>query len=113
MAYTQIDYNMILNFIESRYVGVLSAFLFCISLWAIIRILSKRKKLFYNTGFKLIFSAWDRLKFKIRLADYDDKLGVRYIYLFEIKIFCFDFFRLKYIDQTGKIYKRKLRFGGK
>jgi hypothetical protein len=73
----------------------------------------KKKKLFYNTGFKIIFSAWDRIKFKLRLADFDDKVGIRYIYLIELKIFGFDFYRIKYIDQKGKIYKRKLRFGGK
>jgi len=50
----------------------------------------KNKKLFYNTGFKLIFSAWDRLKFKIRLADYCDVDGIRYCYLIAIKIFIWE-----------------------
>lgn len=70
------------------------------------------KKLFYNTGFKLIFSAWDRIKLKIRLFDYDDVKGIRYSYLIAIKVFDFEFYRVKYIDQKGKVYKRKLRFGG-
>ena len=72
----------------------------------------KKKKLFYNTGFKLIFSAWDRLKFKIRLADYCDVDGIRYCYLIAIKIFIWEFYRVKFIDQKGKVYKRKSRFGG-
>jgi len=71
-----------------------------------------KKKMFYNTGFKLTFSAWDRLKFKIRFADYDDIKGIRYNYLIAFKIFCWEFYRVMYIDQKGRVYKRKLRFGG-
>ena len=73
----------------------------------------KKKKLFYSTGFKLSFSAWDRLKLKIRISDYDDIKGIRYSYLFAFKLFGFDFYREKFTDQRGKIYKRSIRFGGK
>jgi len=72
----------------------------------------KKRKLFYNTGFKLTISVFDRLKFKIRFADYDDTEGIRYSYLIAFKIFCWEFYRVKYTDQKGKVYKRKLRFGG-
>lgn len=112
MAHTQIDYNLILQFMESRCLYIISAFLFCLLLFMFFKS-QKKKKLFYNTGFKIIASAWDRCKLKIRLGDFDDKYGVRYIYLFEIKIFGFDFYRIKYIDQNGKVFKRKIRFGGK
>jgi hypothetical protein len=107
-----IEYKLIINFIEVNLRYILLS-ISVLSLLIVSNILARRKKLFYNTGFKLIFSAWDKLKFKLRLADFDDTKGIRYIYLFEVKIFGFDFYRLKYIDQKGKIYKRNLRFGGK
>ena len=72
----------------------------------------RNKKLFYSTGFKSIFSAWDILKVKIRLWDYDDINGIRYSYLFAIKIFDFEYYIEKYVDQKGVTHNRKLRFGG-
>ena len=114
MTYQQVANVLKDSVMDGRCLYVIAAFLF---IFAILLLKPKRKKkkkkLFYNTGFKFIFSAWDRIKFKVRLGDYDDYVGIRYIYLFEIKIFGFDFFRIKYIDQKKKIHKRKIRFGGK
>lgn len=113
MAYTWIDYNLIIEYLKSSgCLYILSAFLFVLAVLFILNKRKKRKKLFYSTGFKLICSAWDRLKFKIRLADYDDTKGIRYSYLISFKVFCWEFYRVKYTDQKGKVYKRKLRFGG-
>ena len=92
--------------------------LFLFSSWLLLRIIRRQKrvkvnkKLFFNTGFKISFSAWDRIKFKLRLGDFDDTHGVRYIYLISIKIFGFEFFRTKYFNQEGKVYKRTIKFGG-
>lgn len=72
----------------------------------------KKAKLFYSTGIKIIFSWFDIIKFKLRLADYDDTYGIRYSYLISLKIFNLEFFRIKYRDQKGKIYFRKVNFGG-
>lgn len=108
-----INYDIIIKFIESNIDYLRYIILVLCTLFLILGIgRKKKKKMFYNTGFKIIFSAWDRLKFKIRLADYDDKTGVRYNYLIAFKIFCWDFYRIKYTDQEGNTYKRKLRFGG-
>lgn len=110
-----IDYGLIINFVESNLEYIKYTLLvFCI-LFLVLRLggkKNKKVKLFYSTGFKFTFSAWDRLKFKIRLADYDDTKGIRYSYLVSFKIACWEFYRVKFIDQKGKIYKRKLRFGG-
>ena len=72
----------------------------------------KKKKLFYSTGIKFIFSFYDIFKIKIRLWDYDDAKGIRYSYLFAFKLFIWDFFRMKYTDSKGNVRKRKMRFGG-
>lgn len=72
----------------------------------------KKSKMFYNTGFKFSISFWDVIKFKLRLADFDDTHGVRYQYLYAIKIFGWEIFRTKYTDQKGKVYKRKINFKG-
>lgn len=71
----------------------------------------KSKPGFYNTGYKCSFSLRDIIKFKLRLNDYCDSHGVRYNYLIAIKIFNFEFCRMKYRDQKGHIYKRNIRFG--
>jgi len=71
--------------------------------------LAKKKK-FYNTGIKCEFCFYDIIKFKLRLADYCDKQGVRYCYLFNIKLFGLELLRTKYIDQKGQVYKRKVTF---
>ena len=110
-----IDYGLIINFIESNLEYLKYILLGFCSLFLILRLSNKKrrnKKLFYSTGFKLIFSYKDRLKFKFRFGDYDDTLGIRYNYLVAFKIFCWEFYRVKYADQKGKVYKRKLRFGG-
>ena len=72
----------------------------------------KKRKLLYSTGVKIIFSWYDVLKFKLRLADYDDTYGVRYSYFIGIKVFNFEFVRMRYRDSKGKICKRKINFGG-
>lgn len=69
-----------------------------------------KKKRFYNTGIKCEFCFYDIIKFKLRLADYCDKKGVRYCYLFNIKLLFIEFLRMKYIDQKGQVYKRKITF---
>jgi hypothetical protein len=108
------DYNFIINFVANNIEYFKYALLIICILFLSLRICFKKrnKKLFYNTGFKLIFSAWDRIKLKIRLGDYDDTKGIRYCYFIAIKLFAWEFYRVKYIDQKGKIYKRNLRFGG-
>ena len=68
------------------------------------------KKSYYNTGFKCELCLWDIIKFKIRLGDYCDKKGIRYSYLFNIKLFGVEFLRMKYIDQKGQVFKRKITF---
>lgn len=72
----------------------------------------KKKKLLYSTGIKISFSWYDIIKFKLRLADYDDTYGIRYTYLISLKLFRWEWFRTKYIDSKGKIYRRKINFGG-
>ena len=68
------------------------------------------KKRFYNTGIRLEVNFKDIIKIKVRLADYCDKKGVRYCYLFNIKLFGLELLRVKYIDQKGAVYKRKVTF---
>ncbi len=70
-----------------------------------------KKKRFYNTGFKCELCFYDIIKFKLRLADYCDSQGIRYCYLISIKFFNFEVRRMKYIDQKGQVYKRKIKFG--
>lgn len=100
--------------------------LLLVILWMVLRIYNKRKrklkkkkfkkvrlaksKAFYNTGFKCEFCFWDIIKFKLRLADYCEVRGVRYCYLFNIKLLGLEFLRAKYIDQKGQVYKRKVTF---
>jgi len=95
-------------------------------LWMLLRIYGKRKiklkrkkyknkklansKRFYNTGFKFKLSLWDVVKFKIRLSDYSTEKGVRYSYLFNVKLFGLEILRTKYTDQEGQIYKRRVTF---
>jgi hypothetical protein len=110
-----LDFNFIINFIEHNIKYFQYALLFFCVLFLALRLSrkkKKKKKMFYNTGFKLIFSHRDKIKFKIRLGDYDDTIGIRYNYLIAFKLFCWDFYRMKYTDQKGKVYKRKMRFGG-
>ena len=71
----------------------------------------KVEKGFFNTGFKTSTSFYDILKFKLRLNDYDDKLGVNYIYFISIKLFNFEICKMKYKNQVGKIFKRSIKFG--
>lgn len=71
----------------------------------------KVEKGFFNTGFKTSTSYYDILKLKLRINDYDDKKGVNYLYLFAVKIFNWEFCRMKYKDQQGKVYKRNIKFG--
>lgn len=71
----------------------------------------KVEKGFFNAGFKTSTSFYDILKFKLRLDDFDDKQGVNYIYLFDIKAFNFEICRMKYKNQEGRIFKRKIKFG--
>lgn len=68
------------------------------------------KKKFFNTGFRFEINFKDIIKIKIKLADYCDKKGCRYCYLFNIKLFSIEFLRVKYIDQKGQVYKRKVTF---
>lgn len=72
----------------------------------------KKKKLFYSTGIKAAISLWDVCKFKLRLGDYDDTNGIRYTYLISCKLFRWEFCRVRYRDQKGKLYRRKIHFGG-
>lgn len=83
------------------------------------KILSKKRykksklagmKKYYNTGFKCEFCFYDIIKFKLRLSDYCTNKGVRYSYLFNIKLFGVEFLRAKYIDQKGQVFKRKITF---
>ena len=69
-----------------------------------------KKKRFYNTGFKCELCFYDIIKFKLRLADYCEKKGVRYSYLFNIKLFGLELLRAKYIDQNGGVFKRNVTF---
>jgi hypothetical protein len=68
------------------------------------------KKRFYNTGIRFEANIKDIIKIKVKLADYCDKKGVRYCYLFNIKLFGLELLRVKYIDQKGAVYKRKVTF---
>jgi len=72
--------------------------------------MKKKKKLFYNTGFRFEICFYDRVKFKIRLNDFCDKKGIKYKYLIQFKFFKFEVIRTKFIDQQGKIYKRRVHF---
>ena len=72
----------------------------------------KNKTLFYSTGIKILVSFYDVIKFKLRIADYDDVKGIRYTYLISIKIFGWEFYRIKYKNQKGKVYKRVINIGG-
>ena len=72
----------------------------------------KKKKLFYSTGIKIIFSWYDIIKFKLRIVDYDDTIGLYYYYLIGIKVFDKEFFRAKYRNSKGKIYRSKISLGG-
>ena len=69
-----------------------------------------RKKRYFNTGIRFEANIKDIIKIKIRLLDYCDKKGVRYSYLFNIKLFGIEFLRTKYINQKGEVYKRKVTF---
>lgn len=63
----------------------------------------------HRTGFKIMFSLWDYIKFKLRLFDWDDTKGLYYVYLFSVKIFFIEFARMRYV-LDGKIYKRKINY---
>lgn len=112
--------QILYNFIISNRIEIL---LVLIILWMTIRIYNKRKrklkkfrrrkdikKNFYNTGFRIIFTAFDILKFKLRLGDYCDKTGIRYNYLIAFKFFKWEYIRLKTQNQDGIIKKRKITF---
>jgi hypothetical protein len=71
----------------------------------------KVKPGFYNTGYKCSFSLRDVIKLKLRFADYCDKQGVQFHYFLSIKLFNFELCRMKYTDQKGQVFKRKIRFG--
>ena len=70
----------------------------------------KIKKQFYNTGIRHESCFYDIIKLKIRLADFCDKKGIRYCYLFQFKLFGLELYKVKYIDQKGRVYKRKVQF---
>lgn len=73
--------------------------------------LASNKK-YYNTGIRFEINFYDAFKFKLRLADYCDKKGVRFSYLFDLKLFSLEFLRVKVIDQKGHVTKRKITFRG-
>ena len=65
---------------------------------------------FYNTGFKTSTSFYDIFKFKLRIFDFDDSVGVNYIYLIQIKFFKFELCRMKYKNQKGLVIKRNTTY---
>ena len=109
------DYMTILNSIQQLIndniqVSLLIIFVL-LSLIVIVKSNGKKKKLkktnykkvekgFYNTGFKTSTSFYDILKIKLRVFDFDDKLGVRYIYLIQIKFFKFEICKMKYTSRA-------------
>lgn len=70
----------------------------------------KVEKGFFNTGFKTSTSFYDVIKWKIRLNDYDDKIGVNYIYLISAKVFNWEFCKMKYKNQKGLVIKRNTKY---
>lgn len=95
-------------------------------LWLFVRLYDRRKRRlkkkkyrnkklaesnkFYGTGFRCELCLWDVVKFKVRLADYCDKKGVRYNYLFNIKLFKWESLRTKVTDHNGFVTKRRITF---
>lgn len=70
----------------------------------------KKKKYFYRTGFKYLFSFFDIFKFKVRIFDYDDSRGIFYYYFWHVKIFWIELARMKYRMGKGLIKYRKMNW---
>lgn len=67
---------------------------------------------FFSTGINFSFSIYDVVKFKIRFNDYCDKKGVNYISYFSFKLFNFERCSTKYMTQSGRVIRRRIKFGG-
>lgn len=125
MSYLESVKNYILNLSQAD--ACLYGLLFLFLVIVVFKIFTKKKKLkrskyrnkrlaakktkYYNTGFNAGLCLWDYFKFRIRLGDYCDKKGCRYQYYFLFKLFNFEIIRMKYTDQKGQVFKRKIKLG--
>ena len=70
----------------------------------------KTNKEEFQTGFKIILSIFDRIKFKFRWHDFDDTFGYYYYYYLSFKIFNFERVYSKH-KHRGKVSKVRIRYG--